>query len=210
MPRCQHRIGQVPPSTLSRLLPKNHVCPTYSMTSMTPLAPTVVNAREAKRDIGRQHTVTPGLSHGRPQWIRRVRRSCASSEGFVSLVTASALGPRRLHDPTGLLCLAPLKYCLLQTPSWTTRARSAPCPADYCPDNDASTAAEPLLKTFLLGVHKLTTSSYSPRGNDGVERVYNTMTKVLAMFCNEHQHIWDEHLSFRCTQTYDKRLLPDW
>ena len=78
------------------------------------------------------------------------------------------------------------------------------------PDNDASTAADPLLKTFLLGVHKLTTSSYSPRGNDGVERVYNTMTKVLAMFCNEHQHIWDEHLSFRCTQTYDKRLLPDW
>ena len=78
------------------------------------------------------------------------------------------------------------------------------------PDNNASAAAEPFLKTFTLGVHKLTTSFYSPRGNGGVKHVYSTMANILAMVCNEHQHNWDSHLSFWCTQTYDKRLLPDW
>ena len=32
------------------------------------------------------------------------------------------------------------------------------------------------MHTFPLGVHKLTTSAYSPSGNGGVERVYYTMT----------------------------------
>ena len=41
--------------------------------------------------------------------------------------------------------------------------------------------------TFPLGVHKLTTSAYSPSGNDGTERVYHTMAKILAMDCNENQ-----------------------
>ena len=57
--------------------------------------------------LGRQYPVTTGLSHGRPQWIRRVRRSSASSENLVSLVITSALGPPRLHDPTGSSRLAP-------------------------------------------------------------------------------------------------------
>ena len=41
------------------------------------------------------------------------------------------------------------------------------------------------MHTFPLGVHKLTTSAYSPSGNGGVERVYRTMAKQ-AMVCNEH------------------------
>ena len=64
--------------------------------------------------------------------------------------------------------------------------------------------------TFPLGVHKLTTSAHSLSGNSGVERVYITMAKILAMVCNEHQHNWDAHRSPRCTPTYDKRLLPAW
>ena len=32
-----------------------------------------------------------------------------------------------------------------------------------------------------LGVHKLTTSAYSPSGNGGVECVYHTMAKILAI-----------------------------
>ena len=152
----------------------------------------------------------PGLSHGRSQWVRRVCRSSASSEGFVSLVTASALGPSRLDKTAGSLDLARPKAGLLQTRVGPLAPVAPPVLQITAPDNDASAAAEPLLKTFPLGVHKLTTSFYSPRGNGGVERVYNTMAKILAMVCNEHQPNWDAHLSFRCTQTYDKRLLPDW
>ena len=37
------------------------------------------------------------------------------------------------------------------------------------------------MHTFPLGVHKLTTSAYSPSGDGGVERVYHTMAKILAI-----------------------------
>ena len=43
------------------------------------------------------------------------------------------------------------------------------------------------MHTFPLGLQNLTTSVYSPSGNGGVERVYNTMATVLAMVCNEHK-----------------------
>ena len=151
----------------------------------------------------------PGLSHGRPQWVRRVRRSSASSEGFVSLVTASALGPLGSTIPLGRYA-SPNPKLASSKPRVGPLAPVAPPTLQItAPDNDASAAAEPFLKTFTLGVHKLTTRFYSPRGNGGVEHVYNTMANILAMVCNEHQHNWDSHLSFWCTQTYDKRLLPD-
>ena len=51
------------------------------------------------------------------------------------------------------------------------------------------------MHTFPLGVHKLMTSVSFSSGNGGVERVYHTMAKVLAMVCNEHQNDWDAHLS---------------
>ena len=51
------------------------------------------------------------------------------------------------------------------------------------------------MHTFPLGVHKLTTDAYSPSGNGGVERVYQTMAKILVMVCNEYQNDWDVHLS---------------
>ena len=47
---------------------------------------------------------------------------------------------------------------------------------------------------FPLGVQKLTTSAYSSSGNGGVKRAYNTMVKIQAMVCNEHQRDWDAHL----------------
>ena len=104
-------------------------------------------------DLGRQHTVTPGLSHGRPQWVRRDRRSSASSEGFVSLVTASALGPPRLHDSTGSLCLASPNAGLLQPPVGPLAPVASPVLQITAPDNDASAAAEPLLNTLLSNSH---------------------------------------------------------
>ena len=104
-------------------------------------------------DLGRQHTVTPGLSHGRPQRVRRIRRSSASSEGLVSLVTASALGPPRLHDPTGSLCLAPPNAGFLQPPVGPLAPVASPVLWITAPDNDASAAAEPLLNTLLSYNH---------------------------------------------------------
>ena len=171
------------------------------------------------------------LLHGRPQWVCRVRRSSTSSDGFVLLVTASTLGLPKLHDPTGSLCLAPPKARFLQPPVGPLAPVAPPVLQITAPDNDASAAAEPLLNTLLsysqydreqaaprrrqsfyepIGVHKLTTSAYSPCGNGGVDRVYHTMATIPAMICNERQNNWDAHLFPRCTRTHDKRLLPEW
>ena len=74
-----------------------------------------------------------------------------------------------------------------------------------------TSCAQPATVVYkLIVVHKLTTSAYSPSGNGGVERVYNTMATILAMVGNELQNDWDAHLSPRCTQTHDKRLLSEW
>ena len=104
-------------------------------------------------DLGRQHTVMPGLSHGRPQWVRRVRRSSASSEGFVLLVTASALGSPRLHDPTRPLCLAPPNAGLFQPPVGPLSPVASPVLQITAPDNNAGAAAEPLLNILLSYNH---------------------------------------------------------
>ena len=79
-------------------------------------------------DLDRQHTVTSGLIHGRLQWVRHVRRSSASFEGPTSFVTAYALDPPRLRDPTRSSCFPPPDA----GPSWTTHARSSSCPANHC------------------------------------------------------------------------------
>ena len=52
-----------------------------------------------------------------------------------------------------------------------------------------------VMHTFPLGVHRLTISAYSLSGNGGVELVYRTMAKTLAIVCNEHPNDWDVHLS---------------
>ena len=47
----------------------------------------------------------------------------------------------------------------------------------------------------LLGVRKISTSSYHPHGNGGVERVNHTMAQTLAMVVNEPQNNWDAQIS---------------
>ena len=106
-------------------------------------------------DLGGKHAVMPGLSHGRPQWVRRVRRFSASAEGFVSPVIASALGPPRLHDPTGSLYLAPPKADLLQSPVGPLTPVAPPVLQITAPDNDASAAAEPLFNKRLAELQPL-------------------------------------------------------
>ncbi len=46
----------------------------------------------------------------------------------------------------------------------------------------------------LLGVRKIVTTSYHPRGNGGVKCVNQTMTQMLAMTVNELPNHWDEQL----------------
>ena len=122
-----------------------------------------------------------GLPQGRPQWVRRVRRSSASSEGFVSLVTASALGPPRLHDPTGSFCLAPPKAGLLQPPVGPLAPVAPPVLQIAAPDNDASAAAEPILNV------------------------------TAAVTGNKLRPVGDSRFQpYRCPQTHDKRLLREW
>ena len=46
----------------------------------------------------------------------------------------------------------------------------------------------------LIGVHKLTTSDFFLSENGDVNRVNNTVAKILAMACNEDQNNSDAHL----------------
>ena len=69
------------------------------------------------------------------------------------------------------------------------------CPSTLLSDNGLQVCAQPATTVYkLLGVHKLTTSAYTPSGNGGVERVNHTMAKILAMVCNEHQNDRNAHL----------------
>ena len=69
------------------------------------------------------------------------------------------------------------------------------CPSTLLSDNGPQFCARLATAVYkLLGIHKLTTSTYHPSGNGGVERVNHTMAQMLAMVCNEHQNDWDYHL----------------
>lgn len=46
----------------------------------------------------------------------------------------------------------------------------------------------------LMGVRKVTTSSYHPQTNGGTERVNHTMAQILTVAVNERQTDWDVHL----------------
>ena len=69
--------------TFRGLLPKNHVCPTQLMTSMTPLGSTVLNVRKAKRRYWQATRRSawsiarpPAVGSPRPPLQRLFRRLC--------------------------------------------------------------------------------------------------------------------------------------
>ena len=101
--RNLHCVCRVPQAALSGLLAKKSVLFTQLNPGMIHLGLTVLNAREAKltSNFDRQRPIAPRLSQGCPPWVHSVRRSSTSSEGPVSLITTSALGPPRLRDFTG-------------------------------------------------------------------------------------------------------------
>ena len=69
------------------------------------------------------------------------------------------------------------------------------CPSTLLSDNGPQFCARLATAVYkLLGIQKLTTSTYHPSGNGGVELVNHTMAQMLAMVCNEHQNDWDVHL----------------
>ena len=63
--------------------------PDLQSDSPPPTAPLHTTHTKPNRDLGWQCPIASGLSHGRPQWVRRVRRFCASS---ASHVAAFAIG----------------------------------------------------------------------------------------------------------------------
>ena len=63
-----------------------------------------------------------------------------------------------------------------------------------CPTTDINFCAQLATAVYkLLGTHKLTTSTYHPSENGGVECVNHTMAQMIAMVCND-QNDWDVHL----------------
>ena len=59
----------------------------------------------------------------------------------------------------------------------------------------------------LLGVRKIATSPYHPKGYGRLERVNHTMAQILAMVVNKLQNNWDEqlpHVEF-CLQQFGQR-----
>ena len=97
------------------------------MTSMRPLDPTVLGAREAQR---RSWQATPRYARiiARPPAVGSLRPLLQRLlRSLVSLVTASALGPPRLHGPTGSFYLAS-RDAGPNPPDGSLAARSIPCP----------------------------------------------------------------------------------
>ena len=69
------------------------------------------------------------------------------------------------------------------------------CPSTLLSDNGLQFCAQLATAVYkLLSVHKITTSTYHPSDNGGVERINHTMAQMLAMVCNEHQKDWDAHI----------------
>ena len=76
--------------------------PDLQSDSPPPTTPSHTTHTKPNRDLGWQCPIASGLSHRRPQWVRRVRRFCASSAPHVA---ASAIGPPRLHELYRSSCL---------------------------------------------------------------------------------------------------------
>ena len=76
--------------------------PDLQSDSPPPTAPLHTTHTKPNSDLGWQCPIASGLSHGRRQWVRRVRRFCASSAPHFA---ASAIGPPRLHDLYRSSCL---------------------------------------------------------------------------------------------------------
>ena len=96
VPRCHLRIWFAPLVALTRHPLLNPSLPTPLVPMMT--RPGLHGAHEAKPRSWRQRPILPGLSPGRPQWVRRVHRFSVSSALHVA---SSASGSPRLHDSSG-------------------------------------------------------------------------------------------------------------
>ena len=76
------------------------------------------------------------------------------------------------------------------------------CPASLLYDNGLQLCSKQVYK--LLGMRKIATDVYCPKGNGGGERVNHTVAQMLAMVVNEKQDDWDVHLphvEFACNNS---------
>ena len=74
------------------------------------------------------------------------------------------------------------------------------CPTTLISDNGLQFTSKLSAAVYkLLGINKVTTSSYHPQTNGGTERVNHTMAQMLAVSVNERQNDWDvvlPHIEF--------------
>ena len=94
-----HRAPMPPTHTTARprrpyAIPPKAPFTIYAISNPRRCPPAHATHTKPNRDLGWQCPIASGPSHGRPQWVRRVRRFCASSAPHVA---ASAIGPPRLH-----------------------------------------------------------------------------------------------------------------
>ena len=69
------------------------------------------------------------------------------------------------------------------------------CPSTLLFDNGLNFCAQLVTAIYkLLGIHKLTTSTYPLSGNGNVKCINDTIVQMLAMFYNKHQNDWDAPL----------------
>ena len=99
-----HMIGPTPRHFTA---PTEEPSPSYAIRALynTPWSPCARHMRSQTVFMTSNVLSRPGISHGCPKWIHRVRFSSASSEGLASPVTTPALSPPRLHGSTRSSCL---------------------------------------------------------------------------------------------------------
>ncbi|CAB1119117.1 unnamed protein product [Ectocarpus sp. CCAP 1310/34] len=69
------------------------------------------------------------------------------------------------------------------------------CPTTLLSDNELHFCSKLSMAIYeVMKIKKVTTSSYHPQTNGGMELVNHTMAQMLAVAVNEQQHDWDIHL----------------
>ena len=133
---------------------EKHVCPTQSMISITPLGPTVLNAREAKRRSW-QATRRYARIIARPRAVGSPRPPLQRLLRKASFRSSPPPRPARLGStiPLGRYASPRLKPASSSPRVGPLAPVAPPVLQITAADNDASAAAEPILNTLLSYSH---------------------------------------------------------
>ena len=80
------------------------------------------------------------------------------------------------------------------------------CPHTLLSDNGSEFVARSSLAIYkLMRIHKIATTAFHPKSNDGVERVNHSLAQMLSLVISEQQDDWDEWLSY-VVQAYNNSV----